>query len=327
MVKIAVTRPMEAAAMQYAAQFAEVVNLDTIEPAEILARLKENPADALIARWTRLDRYMIEGFKACGGKVLAKHGTGVDSCDLDAATAAGIPIVYSFGANSRAVAEYTVAMILAAYKKLPYCNQHSHAGDNSYGKTTYSCKEFLGKTLYVIGFGNIGRQVSQMCRGLGMQVRAYDKYLSPERIEAEGIVCCKDLYEGLKDADIVSIHAPLTDETRNMVNADFLERMKHGSYLINAARADLMDEEAVIDFLDSGRLAGAALDACSIDKNIVNERLCKCENVTLSAHIAAMAEESLERVGKMCVDGILAVMEQQKWKVTANPAVYDVLHW
>ena len=220
MLRIAVTRPMESAAMEYASQFAEVTNLDTIDPDEILRKLRENPVDALIARWTRLDEELIEGFKATGGKVLAKHGTGVDSCDLNAATKAGIPIVYAFGANARAVAEYTVAMILASYKKLTFCDRHSHAGDNTYGKTSYSCKEILGKKLYIIGFGNIGRQVSQMCQGLGMQIYAYDKYLSKEQIEMEGAIACPDLYDGLKEADIVSLHTPLSDETKNLVNKD-----------------------------------------------------------------------------------------------------------
>ena len=327
MYKIAVTRPMAPAAMEYASRFGEVTVLDTIDPDEVLAKLRENPVDALIARWTRLDEKFIAGFKATGGKVLAKHGTGVDSCDLNAATKAGIPIVYAFGANARAVAEYTVAMILAAYKKLTYCDRHSHSGDNSYGKTTYTCKEILGKKLYIIGFGNIGRQVAEMCKGLGMQVCAYDKYLTKEMIEEKGVACCVNLYDGLKDADIVSIHMPLTDETKGIVNRDFLQHMKDGSYFINAARADLMDENAVIDCLEEGKLAGAAFDACSIDKNIVNPRLCHCENLILSAHIAAMAEEALAHVGEMCVDGVMAALNQKRWKVTANPAVYDVLKW
>ena len=272
--------------------------------------------------WTRNS---CAGFRKRAVKLWRNLRRGLDSCDLQAATECRLPVVYAFGANARSVAEYTLAMMLAMYKGIPRSDRRSHAGDNAYGKGGYLEREFAGKKLYIIGFGNIGRQVGKMCATLGMKVCAYDKLLPRERIEAEGAEYCGNVTDGLDGADIVSIHVPLTDETAGFINAGFLDRMKRGAFLVNTARSGLMDEDEVVRRLNDGRLGGAAFDASSIDDGIVNERLCTCENLVLSAHVAAMTEEALEKMAILCIDGIEAVLRRERWRVTANPQVYDLL--
>lgn len=325
--KIAVNKPMDKVAMDYAFRFGEVTVLDAVTHEEIMEKFRKNPADALILRYTGIDEKMLKELKNCGCKVVAKHGTGVDNVDLDVATNLEIPVVYAFGANSRSVAEFTLSLILASYKKITICNKLSHFGDNSYRVKSYTCNNFLDKSVYVLGFGSIGRQVSKMCLALGMKVYAYDKYLDRKRIEDEGVIWCESIEEGLPLADIVTMHMPLTDETAKCANAEFYARMKKSAFFINTARGGLVDEDALCDSLESSYLGGAALDACSIDDGIVNERLTRLDNVILTAHVAAMSTESLAQVGKLCVDGIVSVLQNKKWKVTANPKVYDVLGW
>lgn len=325
MPKIAITKPLSEAGMAYAAAHAEITVLDTRDPAEVLEKLAADPVDALIARWLPMDAAFMRGFAKTGCKALAKFATGLDACDLEAATECRIPVVYAFGANARSVAEYTVAMMLSMYRDIPKCDRRSHAGSNAYGKGGYLSHEFFGKKLYIVGFGNIGRQVGKMCAALGMRIAAFDKFLPRERVEAEGAEYCARMEDGLPDADIVSIHMPLTEETRGIVNAAFLDRMKPGAYLVNTARGGVIDENEIVRRLNDGRLGGAAFDASSIDDGEVNEALCKCENLVLSAHVAAMTEESLEGMAKLCVDGILSVLNRERWRITANPQVYDLL--
>ncbi len=325
--KIAITKPLSKRGMEYAKTHAEITVLDTCDPDEVIKKLSDHPVDGLIARWLPMDSSFMSRIGETGCKVVARFATGLDNCDLEAATKNRVPVVYAFGANAHSVAEYTVALMLATFKNIPYCDRSSHNGDNAYGKGKYLSRDFHGKKLYIIGFGNIGRQVGSMCRALGMEIYAYDKFLSRERIEAEGAQWSENLYDKLADADIVSLHMPLTKETEKLVNDAFFDHMKQGAVFINTARGGLVDEEELVERLDQGFLRSAGLDASSIDDGIVNEKLKRCQSVTLSAHVAAMTEESLEAMARLCVDGICAVLEKKRWKVTANPQVYDLLGW
>lgn len=325
--KIAVTKPLSETGMAYARSRAEVIVLDSVDKEEVLEKITREPVDALIARWFTLDADFIARAAAAGCKVLARFATGLDKCDISAATEHRIPLVYAFGANAHAVAEYTVSLMLSVFKSITYCDRHSHTGDFVYGKGKYLSRDFYGKNVYIVGFGNIGRQVGGMCRALGMSIAAYDKYMPRERVEAEGAKWCENLYDGLADADIVSIHMPLTGETEKIVNEEFFSRMKDGAVFINTARGGLVDEEALVHNLKNEKLRAAGLDASSADDGKENHKLWGCENLTLSAHVAAMTEEALAVMAEYCVDGIQAVLEKKRWRITANPEVYDLLGW
>ncbi|MGI6581011.1 MAG: NAD(P)-dependent oxidoreductase [Erysipelotrichaceae bacterium] len=325
MIKIAMTKALSDNAMEYLKQFAEPIIINETEPEKVIEMINE--VDALIFRGNKvIDNSFFEKMKLLGCKVYAKHGTGLDGIDLNSATYYGIPVVYAPGANSRSVAEYTVAAILSIIKKIPQCTEKSRNKDNSY-RWSYLSKQFKGMTVYIIGFGNIGREVADMCIGLGMKVQAYDKYVNSKQMQEKGVKYIEKLVDGLNCADIVTLHTPLTEETDNLANAEFFNLMKKGSYFVNTARPELMDEAELVKRLNEGWLAGAVLDASSIEKGESVTGLESAKNLILSCHIAAMTSDALDTMGYDCIDGIIAVLNGKRWLKTANKDVYDRLGW
>lgn len=326
MYKIAMTKALSSKAMEYLKTFAEPVVLDETDPEKILPML--DGVQGLIFRGNVpvSDRFFRE-MKNRGVRVYAKHGTGLDGIDLAAAQKYGIPVVFAPGANARSVAEYTVAAMLAMIKQIPQVNALSHQGDISY-RWSYRSRQFENMTVYIIGYGNIGRQVAKMCLGLGMQVLAYDKFMTKDQIESTGAHWVPGIPDGLGAADIVSVHTPLTEETNGLVSGAFLDAMKPGAYFVNTARPELMDEQEVCARLKNGRLAGAAFDACSIENGAPSKTgLEEVKELIFSCHIAAQTEEAVDAMGMDCVQGIMAVLRGERWKKTANPGVYDVLDY
>lgn len=326
MFKVVLTRAVSDWGMEYLRRFAQIeIAPSGIKPSELPAYCQGR--DALLCRGIgAMDEMFFKQLSEGGVKVVASHGTGLDGCDLKAAAKYHIPVVYAPGANSRSVAEYTVALMLTMIKEIHCVTETAHTGDFS-NSWRYKTREFKGMNLYIIGFGNIGRQVAQMCQGLGMRVAAYDKYLTREQIESYGCKYCAELYDGVPDADIVTIHTPLTEESRGIAGKKMFDMMKPGSYFVNTARPDLMDEDEICDRLESGQLAGAALDAASIDKEDPNPRTIANKKIVLSYHVAARTTEALDAMAKDCADGIEAVLHHQRWAKTANPEVYDKLGW
>ena len=325
MFKIALTRATSDWGMKYLNRFAETNVIGVNTPNEIVPRCKG--MDALLCRGVGdMSEALFRGLAEENVKVVASHGTGLDGCDLSAATKYGIPVVYAPGANARSVAEYTVSAMLAMIKEINICTEQAHSGNFS-AKWQYKTREFRNMNLYVIGFGNIGRQVAEMCHGLGMNIMVHDKYVSRSQVEALGYKHYQNLYDGLPEADIVTLHTPLTDETRGIAGTKMFDKMKRGSYFINTARGDLVDEDEICRRIENGHLAGAALDATSIDSGQPNPRLLACKKIVLSYHIAAMTEEALNAMAKDCADGIESVLNQKRWEKTANPEVYDKLGW
>lgn len=323
MYHIALTNAVSDWGMEYLRRFAEIETLGTRDPQGIVAGA--TGMDAVLCRGIDdMSETFFKGLAENGVRVCASHGTGLDGCDLEAATKYGIPVVYAPGANSRAVAEFTVSIMLTMIKKINMLTEQAHRNDLS-NKSTYCVRQFKGMNLYVVGFGNIGRQVAQMCQGLGMAVSAYDKYLPKEKIEELGCKYCADVFDGLADADIVTIHTPLTEETKGIANAKMFDRMKPGAFFVNTARPGLMDEDEVITRVEDGRLSGAALDATSFDSGTPNPRLLGCEKIVLSYHIASRTDEAMDAMAKDCADGIEAVLNHKRWSRTANPEVYDIL--
>ena len=323
MYKVAVSRALSPWGTEYLGRIAEIVELNTTNLDEIIEKLKD--CDALISRGMKSDAEFFNRMAAetkC--RVLARHGTGLDAIDLDAATENGIAVTFAQGANARSVAEYAVSLILALYKKIPQTNAKAHAGA---GRFPYVEHQFLDKRVYVIGFGNIGRQVAKMCLGLGMRVSAYDKYMTKESMESMGVDYIAQMEDGLPQADVVSIHTPLTEETRNTVNGTFLDKMKKGAFFINTARSGLMVAGDVIDRVEDGRLGGAAFDDADMETEAVTQRLRSCEKIIFSPHVAAQTVEATDAMARSCVDAIESVLAGKRWPLTANPAVYDRLGW
>ena len=190
-------------------------------------------------------------------KVIGRAGIGVDNIDVPAATAAGIIVMNTPFGNSITTAEHAIALMMAVARDIPAANTSTHAG--KWEKNRFMGVELYGKTLGLIGCGNIGSIVADRAKGLKMRVVAFDPYLSPERATDLGVEKV-ELEDLLARADFISLHTPLTNETKNIISADAIAKMKKGARLINCARGGLVDETAVKAALDSGQLAGAAFD-------------------------------------------------------------------
>src|SRR6186997_1328253 len=195
--------------------------------------------------------------KASKLKVIGRAGIGVDNVDIPAATAKGVIVMNTPFGNSITTAEHAITMMLSLAREIPAADASTQAG--KWEKNRFMGVEITGKTLGVIGCGNIGSIVADRAQGLKMKVIAYDPYLSPERAVALGVEKV-DLAELFKRADFITLHTPLTDKTRNIIDAKAIAAMKKGVRIVNCARGGLVDEQALADALKSGQVAGAAFD-------------------------------------------------------------------
>ncbi|HEX8091185.1 MAG TPA: hydroxyacid dehydrogenase, partial [Blastocatellia bacterium] len=212
--------------------------------------------DALIVRSkTKVTADLIERARAL--RVVGRAGTGVDNIDVEAATLRGIVVMNAAAGNTVTTAEHTWAMLMAMARQIPQAAASTKAG--RWEKNRFLGVELLGKTLGIIGLGRIGSVVAERARAFGMNVLAYDPYFTPEAARELGIEMLA-LDEIFPRADFITVHTPLTEETRGIINSAAIEKMKPSVRIINCARGGLIDERALAGALSSGRVAGAALD-------------------------------------------------------------------
>jgi len=231
--------------------------------------------------------------KADNLKVIGRAGIGVDNIDLAAASARGIVVMNTPFGNSITTAEHAIAMMLALARQIPAANASTHAG--KWEKSKFMGVELTGKTLGVVGCGNIGSVVAARAIGLRMKVIAFDPFLSELRARELGVEKIEDLDDLLVRADFVTLHLPKTDKTANILSAERIAEMKPGARLINCARGGLVDEAAVAEALKSGHLAGAAFDVFSVEPATENV-LFGMENVIATPHLGATTTEAQENV-------------------------------
>lgn len=225
-------------------------------------------------------------------KVIGRAGIGVDNVDIPAATSAGIVVMNTPFGNAITTAEHAIAMMFSLARKIPQANQSTHAG--KWEKSKFLGTELYGKTLGLIGCGNIGTIVADRALGLKLRVVVFDPYLSVDRATEIGVEKV-ELEEMLSRADIISLHTPLTDKTRNIINAENIEKIKKGAWLINCARGGLVDENALKKALDSEHLNGAALDVYEVEP-AKEHALFGYDNVVLTPHLGASTREAQENV-------------------------------
>jgi len=233
-------------------------------------------------------------------KVVGRAGIGVDNVDIPAATAAGVIVMNTPFGNSITTAEHAIALMMALARELPAANASTHAG--KWEKNRFMGVELYGKTLGLIGAGNIGSIVADRAKGLKMHVVAFDPYLSAESAEEKGIEKV-ELDDLLARADFITLHTPLTAETRGILSADALAKTKKGVRIINCARGGLIDEVALKAALDSGQVAGAALDVFTEEPAKTNP-LFGNEKVVATPHLGASTEEAQENVALQVAEQI-----------------------
>ena len=259
-------------------------------PQEMIKKISEYDGLAIRSN-TKVTFDLIE--KAINLKVIGRAGIGVDNIDITAASTKGIVVMNTPFGNSITTAEHTIAMLLSVARQIPDANASTHAG--KWEKTKYLGTEVTGKTLGLIGAGNIGSVVASRAIGLKMRVIAYDPFLSLERAQAIGITKVETLVEVLNRSDFVSLHLPKTEKTKNLISTAELQSMKRGAKLINCARGGLIDEEAVALSITSGHLGGGAFDVFSEEPAITNP-LFGIANVVCTPHLGASTKEAQEKV-------------------------------
>ena len=275
------------------------VDVDTESPLDeivdrydaLVVRSATKVTAELIARGSRL-------------KVIGRAGVGVDNVDVDAATRRGIVVANAPESNIVSAAEHTIGLLVALARNIPQAHGALVAG--RWERSRWGGVELADKVLGVLGFGRIGRQVARRALGLQMKVVAYDPFVAPERFRELGVESAS-FEQVLELADFVTLHLPLTDETRGAIDTAAIARMRDGARLVNAARGDLVDEAALVAALESGKLGGAAIDVFCEEP--YDGPLLRAPNVVVTPHLAASTDEAQDRAGVVVAEQVAAALE------------------
>jgi D-3-phosphoglycerate dehydrogenase len=274
--------------------------------------------DAIVIRSaTTLDRSLIE--RAERLKVIGRAGVGVDNVDVDAATRRGIVVANAPEATVVSAAEHALALLLAVARNVPQAHAALKAG--RWERSRFTGIELAGKTLGVLGFGRIGRQVARRALGLGLRVVAYDPYVPLERFRELGIEPAPTPEDVYREADLVTVHLPLNDETRGLLDREAFSRMRDGVRVVNAARGGLVDEEALADAIRSGKVAGAALDV--FGEEPYSGPLLELEQVVVTPHLAGSTGEAQDRAGLIIAEQVAAALEGELVETAVNIPVVE----
>ena len=263
-------------------------------------------------------------------KIIARHGVGLDSVDLEEATRRGILVTSTPGANRESVAELALSFMLALARRIPQAQKamasmpKGDIGIFSALLKQYSLTgiDLEGKPLGIIGTGRIGSTVARKCiAAFDMKVKGYDPYVSSEVMKSFGVEKVERLEDMLPKIDFLTVHCPLTQETRGIVGKKELARMKKGAYVVNTARGGIVNEKALLEALNSGHIAAAALDVWEIEPPDPKDPLLNHPNLIGTPHYAGTTEESLYRVGIAAVEEVLRVLRGEPPKYPVNPEV------
>ncbi len=266
---------------------------------ELIAHVTACDAKALIIRMGKVPAEALQGLP--GLRIIAKHGVGVDGIDLDEAAARGVPVVIAGGANAQSVAEQALALLLSVARSTAYLDRRLRAGH--WDKSTYAGTELTGKAIGLVGLGAIGRAFLALLAPFGMTVRVYDPYLPSDALPA-GAIAVDSVETLLQVSDIISLHCPLTADNRGLIGATALGQMKDGAILINTARGELIDEDALVEALRAGAIGGAGLDTFASEPVGADHPLWAFDNVVGSPHVGANTLQARIRVGISCVEQI-----------------------
>lgn len=271
-----------------------------LEPAELREAIAD--VDGVIAGVDRFDASVIEVGERL--RVIARHGVGTDGVDLAAAARRGVVVTNTPGANADAVAELAIGLMLALARQIARGDRLIRSG----GYQALRGIQLSGRTVGLLGVGRTGSAVARRASALGCRVLGFDPALTPAQLQESGATPAS-FERVVAEADFLSLHVPVTDDTREMVDADFLARMKPGAFLVNTARGELVVEDDLVRALDEGRLAGAALDALREEPPAPGSPLLEREDVILTPHSGADTEEARAAMGRGALDDLLAVLD------------------
>jgi D-3-phosphoglycerate dehydrogenase len=260
--------------------------------------------DAILIRSaTKLTAELIE--RAVNLKAIGRAGTGVDNVDIAAATRRGIVVANAPESNSIAAAEHTLALALALFRNVPQA--HGALVDGRWDRSSYRGAELYGKTIGVVGFGRIGQLVAKRAQAFDMEVIAFDKFVTAERFRELGVHGVTSLEELFGRADVVTVHVPKTPETINLIDAEAIAAMKDGVRIVNCARGELVDLDALTAGLESGKVAGAALDVFPSEP-FTEHPIFARDDVVVTPHLGASTAEAQDRAGIVTAEQVTAAL-------------------
>jgi D-3-phosphoglycerate dehydrogenase len=295
--------PKGIALLQQRPEFNVVVLPKRCSEEELLPQIKDVVA-MVVRSETKVTRRVIEA--ASGLRVVGRAGVGIDNVDVDAATEHGVVVMNTPGGNTISTAELSFTMLLSLARKVPQAYASMAAG--KWDRKQFQGTEIAGKTLGVLGLGRIGSEVSRRAVAFGMRVLAYDPFLTEARAKALGIQMVADLDNLYRDADFITVHMPVTDQTRGMLNAGAFSKMKPKVCLVNCARGEIIVEKDLLAALDSGKVTAAALDVFETEPLPSDHPFRKHPAITLTPHLGASTQEAQEKCGIEVAEVIAAYL-------------------
>ena len=270
---------------------------------DLIALCQRHDPVAIIVRYGKVGAAVMDAAPSL--KVISKHGSGTDTIDKVAAQARGIEVVAAVGANAAAVAEQALALLLACAKSVVPLDKRMHAGH--WDKATHKSLELGWRTVGLIGLGAIGLRFARMAHALDMRVIGFDPFAKnlPDYLTAV------DLDTIWRESDAISLHCPLTDDNRGLLNVDTLARCKRGVIVVNTARGGLIDEAALLAAVQSGQVSGAGLDSFAVEPMIANHPFQGQERIVLSPHIGGVTSDAYVNMGVGAARNRLAVLERR----------------
>jgi len=272
-------------------------------PADIERILAREPVDAVISRTLDLSAAAIDACPTL--KVISKHGVGVSNIAVAAATGRGIPVYVTPGANAQSVTEMTLGLMFAAARRVSWMDREIRQGRWSRAQDGL---ELSGRTLGLIGFGQVARRVARACQAIGMQVLVHDPLL-PADAALDGAERIDDLSVLLGRSQVLSLHVPLTAQTRNLIGAEQLALLPEGALLINTARGEVVEEAALVQALASGQLYAAGLDTMAVEPLPANSPLLRLDNVVLTPHVGGSTPAALAAMAAGAVRNVLGFLD------------------
>ena len=252
---------------------------------------------------------------------VSSNGAGYDTIDVDACTSQGLAVVNQSGGNKEGVAEHALAMMLTLSKRIIETDRRMRAGPDI-PRNNYIGRELLNRTVGVLGIGNVGGRLTELCRGVfNMRVLAYDPFLTAEQIKARGAEKV-ELEELLRQSDFVSVHCPLTRDSRGMMGARQFGLMRPDAYFVTTARGFIHDEAALAEALATRKIAGAGLDVWEDEPPPHDHPLLKFDNVLVSPHTAGATEESRENMSRIAAEQVLDILDGKRPPRLVNPEVW-----
>ncbi len=291
------------------------VNMRDLDGKGLLAAIPEYQALVVRSR-TKVTKEVL--FRGARLKVVGRAGVGVDNIDVDEATVRKIVVVNAPTASTVSVAELAIGHMISLLRHLPEADRSVKAG--KWEKSKFESRELFGKTLGLLGSGRIGAEVAKRAQAFGMPVIAHDPYLPKGAASAAGIrLVDKDAL--FRDADVLSIHAALTPETRGLVGAPELAKMRPNAILVNCARGEIVDERALAEALRAKKISGAAIDVFATEPPS-GSPLLEAPNVVFTPHLGASTSEGQSRAGAIVADQVLKVLAGKRPEFVVNPKVY-----